>query len=330
MHGKVAGKSRLEPLDLARGLALVAMAIYHFAWDLEFFGYAPPGMTAVGGWKLFARCIASSFLIIVGISLYLAHRDQLRLGPFLRRLALVAGAALAISLVTWFAVPGGFIFFGILHQIALTSVLGLLFLRWPWPLTLAVAALVIAAPWYLRSTFFDAPVWWWVGLSSYAPPSNDYVPLFPWFGAVLAGIAFARLAHRSGLIEKARVELGGWSSPFQFIGRHSLVFYLLHQPVVIGIVYLMSVIVPLDPRSHAEQFDAACQASCSTTRDDAFCTIYCVCVYDRLDAENGLDAAFSNDQDAERAAMLNEIAAMCTFDAEAGQPDGAGEEPASE
>lgn len=330
MHGKLAGKSRLEPLDLARGLALVAMAIYHFAWDLEFFGYAAPGMTAVGGWKLFARCIASSFLIIVGISLYLGHADRLRLRPFLRRLALVAGAALAISLVTWLAVPGGFIFFGILHQIALASLLGLLFLRWPWPLTLVVAALVIAAPWYLRSTFFDAPVWWWIGLSSHDPPSNDYVPLFPWFGAVLAGIAFARLARGSGLIEKARVELGGWSSPFQFIGRHSLVFYLLHQPVLIGIVYLMSVMVPPDPRSQAEEFDAACQASCAATRDDAFCTSYCACVYDRLDAENGLDAAFSNDQDAERTAMLNEIAAMCTFDAEAGQPEGAGEEPPSE
>jgi uncharacterized membrane protein len=227
-------------------------------------------------------------------------------------------------------VPGGFIFFGILHQITLASVLGLLFLRWPWPLTLVAAVLVIAAPWYLRSAFFDAPVWWWVGLSSHDPPSNDYVPLFPWFGAMLAGIALARLAHRIGLIEKARVELGGWSSPFQFIGRHSLVFYLLHQLVLIGIVYLMSVIVPPEPRSQVEQFDAACQASCSATRDGAFCTSYCACVYNRLDAENGLDAAFSNDQDAERTAMLNEIAAMCTFDAEAAQPDGAGEEPPSE
>jgi uncharacterized membrane protein len=330
MHGKVAGKSRLEPLDLGRGLALVAMAIYHFAWDLEFFGYVEPGLTGVGGWKLFARCIASSFLIIVGFSLFLAHSERLRPASFMRRLALVAGAALAISIITWFAVPGGFIFFGILHQIALASVLGLLFLRLPWPLTLLAAAAFITAPSYLRSTFFDAPWWWWVGLSSANPPSNDYVPLFPWFGAVLVGIALARLARASGLLQLAYVEPGRWSAPLQFIGRNSLAFYLLHQPILIGLVFLATQAVPPPQRSPAQQFDAACRASCSATRDEAFCAAYCVCVFDRLEAENGLDAAFSSEQDAEETAMLNDIAAMCTFNTEAGQPDATGEEPATE
>src|SRR5690606_2738746 len=109
-------KPRLEAIDVARGLALVAMAIYHFAWDLEFFGYVPHAMTAQGGWKLLARCIASSFLFLVGVSLFLGHARGIRWRPFLRRLAMVAGAAAAISLVTWLAVPGGLIFFGILHQ----------------------------------------------------------------------------------------------------------------------------------------------------------------------------------------------------------------------
>ncbi len=330
MHGTGTGKSRLEPLDLARGVALVAMAVYHFAWDLEFFGYAPPGMTAVGGWKLFARSIASSFLIIVGISLYLAHARGFHLRPFLRRLALVAGAALAISLVTWFAVPGGFIFFGILHQIALASLLGLIFLRWPWPLTLVLAAAVIAAPWYARTSVFDAPVWWWVGLSTADPPSNDYVPLFPWFGAVLVGIALARLASEAGLVERARIALGSWSAPLQFIGRNSLVVYLLHQPILIAIVWLMTLIVPPPGFPQEVRFDAACNASCRQTRDTLFCAEYCVCVLDRLEAENGLDAAFSSEQDGERTAMLNDIAAMCTFDTEARLSNGAEEGAVSE
>ena len=103
--GEPQPKGRIDAIDIARGAALVAMAIYHFAWDLEFFGYAPPAMTAVGGWKLFARCIASSFLFLVGISLFLGHAKGIRWRGFLRRLAMVAGAALAISLVTYLAVP---------------------------------------------------------------------------------------------------------------------------------------------------------------------------------------------------------------------------------
>ena len=329
VQGRAAGKFRIEPLDAARGLALVAMAIYHFAWDLEFFGYAAPGMTATGGWKLFARSIASSFLAIVGISLYLAHADGMRVPAYLRRLAMVAGAALAISAVTWLAVPGGFIFFGILHQIALASVLGLLFLRWPWPLTLLGAALVIAAPWYLRGEWFDAPVLWWVGLSSSDLRSNDYVPLFPWFGAVLAGIALARLAAAQGWIARAAVPLGGWSVPLRFIGRHSLAFYLVHQPVLIGLVFLVTLLVPPPPVSDEARFDAACQASCSGLREAAFCTRYCACVYRRLDAENGLDAALSSDQDAADTAMLNEIAATCTFEVD-NQPEEAEGTPTDE
>ena len=146
-------RGRIDAIDIARGVALVAMAIYHFTWDLEFFGYVPPAMTAVGGWKLFARCIASSFLFLVGVSLFLGHARGIRWKGFLRRLAMVAGAALAITLVTYIAVPTGFIFFGILHQIALASVLGLAFLRLPAVVTLLAAAAVIAAPHYLRSAF---------------------------------------------------------------------------------------------------------------------------------------------------------------------------------
>ena len=66
---------RIEAIDLARGIALVAMAVYHFTWDLEFFGYLEPRTTAVGGWKLFARVIASSFLFLVGVSLVRGRND---------------------------------------------------------------------------------------------------------------------------------------------------------------------------------------------------------------------------------------------------------------
>ena len=161
---------RIPTIDIARGVALVAMAIYHFTWDMEFFGYAEAGLTSVGGWRLFARGIASSFLFLVGVSLYLGHARGIRWPGFLRRLAMVAGAAIAISIATYIAIPGGFIFFGILHQIALASLLGLLFLRLPTIVTFLAAVAVIVAPFYLRSAFFDHPAWWWVGLSTDQSP----------------------------------------------------------------------------------------------------------------------------------------------------------------
>src|SRR5690606_23397783 len=252
-------RGRIDAIDIARGAALVAMAIYHFAWDLEFFGYVPASMTAVGGWKLFARCIASSFLFLVGVSLFLGHANGIRWRGYWRRLAMVAGAALAISVATYIAVPDGFIFFGILHQITLASVLGLLFLRLPAAVTLIVAAAVIAAPHYLRSPFFDDPWWWWTGLSENRPRSNDYVPVFPWFGAVLAGIAAARIAEQTGLFAKlTTLRAPLWAWPLVFGGRHSLAVYLIHQPVLIALIWLFSQVFPAAEAPREVRFLQSC------------------------------------------------------------------------
>ncbi|MEO9337987.1 DUF1624 domain-containing protein [Mesorhizobium sp. SB112] len=304
---------RLSAVDLARGAALVAMAIYHFTWDLEFFGYTDPGMTAHGGWKLFARCIASSFLFLVGFSLFLAHVNGVRWRSFSWRLAMVAGAALAISAVTYFAVPGGFIFFGILHQIALASVLGLAFLRVPAVVTILAAAAVIAAPFFLRSPFFDHAAFWWVGLSSVNPRSNDYVPLFPWFGAVLLGLASAKIAYGTGLLERlAPYTPGSWAKPVLFASKHSLAFYLIHQPVLIACIWLFSQIVPAQVETREVQFLKSCQTSCEELRDTEFCTAYCVCMLDSIQAEGALDKLFTGGQNNELQTKIGDFAAICT------------------
>jgi uncharacterized membrane protein len=317
-------RQRIPAIDLARGAALLAMAIYHFTWDLEFFGYADPGMTAVGGWRLFARCIASSFLFLAGVSLVLGHGKGIRWQGFLRRLAMVGGAALAISLVTYLAVPGGFIFFGILHQIALASVLGLLFLRLPAILTLAVAAAVIAAPHFLRSPVFDHPAWWWLGLSSTNPRSNDYVPLFPWFGAVLAGIAAARIGETSGLFERlADIALGKWSRPAILAGQHSLAVYLVHQPVLIACVWLFSQAFPAQVETPEVQFRNSCERTCQDGNSEEFCAFYCVCVLDGLARENMLDSIFSGEQSDALRDRVQAMAAACTAETEEKMSGGA-------
>ncbi|MER8833893.1 DUF1624 domain-containing protein [Mesorhizobium sp. M0045] len=312
---------RIAAIDIARGIALLAMASYHFTWDLEFFGYTDPGLTAFGWWKIYARCIASSFLFLVGISLYLAHGKKIRWTGFWKRFAMVAGAALAISLVTRIATPDGFIFFGILHEIALASLLGLAFLRLPALLTLAVAALVIAAPFYLRSELFDHPALWWVGLSATNPRSNDYVPLLPWFGAVLAGIAVTKRAATSGALTRlSALAPGRWANPLVFIGRHSLAFYLIHQPVLIGSVWLFSQFMPAQAETREVSFLKSCQISCQQARDTEFCSSYCACMLDTLQGEASLDRLYSNDQSLEWKAHIGELAGTCTAQTEAAEP----------
>jgi uncharacterized membrane protein len=306
-------QKRIVAIDAARGTALLAMASYHFTWDLEFFGYVPTGLAEFGGWKFYARCIASSFLFLVGVSLVLAHARNIRWNGFWKRLAMVVAAAMAITIATYFATPHAFIFFGILHQIALASLLGLAFLRLPAWVTLVAAALVITAPHFLRSPFFDHPALSWVGLSTINPRSNDYVPLFPWFGAVLAGIAITKLAASAGMLTwLADRPLRSPARPLALAGRHSLAFYLIHQPVLIACVWLFSQIWPAQVASPEAGFLNSCQASCLEMRDTNFCSRYCVCMLDALEGDGSLDKLSKGDQTADFRRHVGDLAAQCT------------------
>src|SRR6478609_4483797 len=97
---------RIGLVDTARGAALIAMATYHFSWDLEFMGYLQPGTAETGWLKIYARAIATTFLFIVGISLVLSSRPEIRWPSFWKRFAMVAGAAVVISAATRYFVPG--------------------------------------------------------------------------------------------------------------------------------------------------------------------------------------------------------------------------------
>ncbi|HKY86789.1 MAG TPA: heparan-alpha-glucosaminide N-acetyltransferase [Pseudorhodoplanes sp.] len=229
---------RVPLIDVLRGVALAAMAVYHFAWDLSFFSLAEFGVTENPLWIAFARAIAGSFLALVGVGLYLAHGDGAKWKPFLRRLAMIAAAALAISIASIVADPDGVILFGILHCIAVSSVIGLLFLRAPLALVIAAAIACLVAPSFLTSPAFNDLGWVWLGLGSEVRPSNDYNPLLPWFGMVLAGIAIARIIPRDKWPRWQPHDVV--TRMLALIGRHSLLFYLLHQPVLLGTLWAVA------------------------------------------------------------------------------------------
>ena len=257
---------RLGWLDVARGAALLAMAIYHFTFDLAMFGLIDPATPVTTPWREFARAIAGTFLALVGVGLVIGHGRGVRWRPFWRRFALIAGAAGLITAGTLVAarvtgLPDLLIHFGILHMIAAGSLAGLALVRAPWWLALLVAALVLAVGlWWTSpswtSPLLDRPALWWLGLSAWRPPSVDFVPFFPAFAAVALGIAAAKLAgldaargpiHEAERPALARVPARAPSRALAWAGRHSLLVYLAHQPILIGLLWLALALTGLVP-----------------------------------------------------------------------------------
>lgn len=284
---------RIELVDLARGIALLAMFVYHFAYDLSYFRLIRVDVVSDPGWRAFARLIAGSFLAIVGFSLVLATRNGFDRGNYLRRLALVACAAILITCATWFALPDIFIFFGILHHIALASVLALPFLFLPTAVIALAAVVVFALPFILGYDLFTQDWLSFLGFGPW-PLTADFVPVFPWFGCVLAGMALARIA-----LPKAPgsfwAQWRATSAPAKVVvlgGRNSLFVYLVHQPLFIGALFLFmqatgQMAGPKLPDAEAAPFMTACQRSCTGNGSPKeLCERVCSCSMDGLKQAN--------------------------------------------
>ena len=308
--------SRLAIVDIARGVALLAMFVYHFAYDLSMFRLIETDIVAEPGWRLFARGIAGSFLTIVGFSLVLATRKGLDLAAYLKRLAMVAGAAALVTLGTWRFMPGEFIFFGILHHVAVASVLALPFLRLPVVIVGSTAVLAFALPTFVAHPLLDQSWATWLGFSRAPIHTADFVPVFPWFGCVLSGIVLARLI----LPRLAGTALAGWrpgnraTRTVAWGGRHSLLVYLVHQPLFIGALMLATqVIAPPPPEERA--FRTECQRSCSGPNvPEQVCKMVCACTIDGLKREKLWQKALDSLLSPQESVRMTELAQSCLRD----------------
>lgn len=264
---------RLAAVDALRGAALVAMIVYHAAWDLSFLGFIATDVATHPGWAAFARIIAASFLLLVGISLVLAQRAGATPRRVLRRIGVIAAAAAGVSAATYAFLPRQGVYFGILHCIALSSLIGTALHRLPTWLLAAAVPVLLPLPWLFASPLFDAPWWYWLGLSTEVPPAPDYVPLLPWFAAVLAGMAIGRaLPEPEPAPRAAPLPVRTLAA----MGRRSLAIYLLHQPVLLGLLFGWLWLVPPDDTAFLRlECDAAGWSG-------AACDAYVGCMQRRL------------------------------------------------
>jgi uncharacterized membrane protein len=303
---------RADAVDCARGVALIGMAIYHFSWDLADFRLAAPMFPFSPPMRLFSHGVASVFLALVGLSLALAHRSRMNWPAFWRRLALIAGAAALVTGASFVFSPGQPILFGILHCIAVASLVAAPFVKGPAWASLAAGAVAILAPVFIHSRLFDPPALLWLGLGEALPDTLDWRPLLPWGGVVLIGLGLARLP---GVVPRL-TSPKRWraSSPpsraLIFAGRHSLVIYLIHQPLLIGALYAATVWGGLAPKADFKAFLASCQHACvAGGRGAGTCETSCRCMADVI-ARSG-EADRLGALDATRRADLQRLVDAC-------------------
>lgn len=247
---KETSSERFWEIDFLRGIAIVMMITYHLLFDLNYFGFTYTDLNSLP-LLLFLYPIGTLFLLLVGISLTVSYakvkntrtKNQLRI-KYLRRGSMIFGFGLLITLVTWIYPHDGFIIFGVLHCIGLSIILAYPFIRSRIPALLA-GVLCISVGVFLQATVtVDFPWLLWLGFMPAQFYTLDYFPLLPWFGVVLVGIFLGNTLYQDNartfkIKDRSRFIV---SRMLCFFGRYSLIIYLAHQLIIVGLLYLLTLL----------------------------------------------------------------------------------------
>jgi uncharacterized membrane protein len=234
---------RIVALDIFRGFAIFLMVIFHFCYDLNYFNFIKVKITSDYFWVNFRIVIVTMFLLAVGISLKIAHNKKIDFKKVKKRTLILFLSSLAISITTYIIFPHAWVYFGILHFILVASILALPFLNYP-KLSLIVGILIILL--YNLKIISMHKIFLFT--IKYLPIPKyhtvDLAPLIPWFGVVLTGIAIKGLN-----LDKKFFNLNIFKNEnfinkiLAFSGRHSLIIYLIHQPIFFAIFFLVRKVI---------------------------------------------------------------------------------------
>jgi len=216
---------RIDELDSLRATALVMMLVSNFVTDLNYFGI----MEVEKGdqWWWLARTTAFLFVSISGISYFLAHQKQYVFSKTFDRTKNLIFWAFAITIITYIFAPSAYVRFGVLHLLALASIVAFPVARKP-GYALGIGFFLLLIPLFPNSNLV------WFGLQETGTFAVDYFPLNPWLG-----IFFIFLAISSKIYPDSKPLLNfKWPERWLWFGRNTLPIYVIHQPVLIGLLIL--------------------------------------------------------------------------------------------
>jgi uncharacterized membrane protein len=234
---------RFDTLDALRGLAMLWMTVFHFSFDLNQFGYIKQDFYRDPVWTWQRTLIVSLFLFCAGMGQAMAVMQGQSWPRFWRRWMQVVACALLVSAGSWWMYPQSFIYFGVLHGMALMLLIARSTAHWGrslWLLGGAAIAIKFVVVYAMQTAataqltdIFNAPQLNWLGFITRKPVTEDYVPLLPWLGVMWWGVAAGRWLFRPGAACLAW-HLPAALKPVALLGRWSLSYYMLHQPVMLG------------------------------------------------------------------------------------------------
>jgi len=223
---------RIDELDSLRATALVMMLVLNFVTDLNHFGIMN---TETGDqWWWMARIAASLFVGISGVSYFLAHRLEYDFTKTSGRTQRLIFWAFVITIITYIFEPSAYVRFGVLHLLALASIVAFPVARKP-EFALGIGLILLIIPLSSNSNLV------WLGLRETGFIAVDYFPLNPWLGIFFIGLALASRIYPEG---KPLTEIQ-WPERWLWFGRNTLTIYVIHQPILIGLLILTGQ-VPLE------------------------------------------------------------------------------------
>ena len=226
-------------IDCIRGCAILAMMAYHFGFDLNMQGYIVQDLNHSIVWQIARSLILGTFLFVAGFSMALAAQQSLK--KRLIRLTRIAFCAVLVSVVSLFMFPDSWIFFGVLHFLVVATVICWVVMPYKKLLMVLAVAITVIGILY-QSQVFDQPAMQWLGMMTHKPITEDYVPIFPWLGVMMMGIILGQWALTRVQLWPLACTPNVVLSPVQWLGRHSLAVYMLHQPILLGLLNAFGVI----------------------------------------------------------------------------------------